>query len=293
MKNVETHPGRARNRSLFALVVLCAASAATAQTAGQKTFASAQQAVDAFVQAARSGDNSAMTAILGSGSEDVISSGDAVQDKASRDQFLQKYDAKHSLVPSANHTMTLDVGADNWPLPIPLASNSGKWYFDTAAGKEELLYRRIGHNEMGAIDVCHGVASAQQDYAKTGHDGKPAGTYAQKIVSDPGKQNGLYWKTNPGEPESPAGPMLADASSQGYDVSGAKTPYHGYYYRMLPNPGGFAFIAYPATYRVSGVMTFVITQDGVVHEKDLGPQTGEIVPKIGQYKIDDTWKVVE
>jgi len=279
--------------ALMASAVLFGCAAASAQTAGQKTFASAKQAVDAFIQAARAGDASALAGILGSGSEDILSSGDAVADKTTRTEFLAKYDAKHSLVPSENHTMTLDVGTDDWPLPIPLVDNAGKWYFDGAAGREEIVYRRIGRNEIGAIDVCEGVVAAQQDYLKASHDGKPAGTYADRVISEPGKQNGLYWKTNPGEPESPAGPMLADASSQGYDVTGVKTPYHGYYYRMILKPGGFGFVAYPAQYRVSGVMTFAVTEDGVVYQKDLGPQTSEIISHIGQYKIDDTWKVAE
>jgi hypothetical protein len=189
--------------------------------------------------------------------------------------------------------MTLNVGTDDWPLPIPLVNNGGKWYFDGAAGQQEIVYRRIGANELSAINVCRGVVEAQHDYAATSHDGRPAGAYADRVVSQPGKQNGIYWETKPGEPTSPAGDMLAQASSEGYDTSGKQTPYHGYYYRMLNNPGGFAFVAYPAQFRTSGVMTFVVTQDGVVLEKDLGPQTGEILGHIGKYQIDNTWKPAE
>jgi hypothetical protein len=277
---------------LVALATLATAGL-HAQTAGQKTFASSKDAVAGFIQAVRAGDNSALQSILGAGTDALVSSGDSVSDKATRDRFVAKYDAKHSLVKSGPNQMTLNVGADDWPLPIPLINNAGKWYFDGAAGQQEIVYRRIGDNELSAIRVCRGVVEAQHDYAATSHDGRPAGTYAERIVSQPGKQDGIYWETKPGEPTSPAGDMLARASSQGYDTSGKPTPYHGYYYRMLNNPGGFAFVAYPAQYRAGGVMTFVVTQDGVVLEKDIGPQTGEIISRIGKYQIDDTWKQAE
>lgn len=282
-----------KNAALLVAIATLTAVGLMAQTAGQKTFASSKDAVAGFIQAVRANDTSALLSILGSGSEAILSSGDSVADNAARENFLAKYDAKHSLTSSGPHQMTLSVGNDDWPTPIPIVENGGKWYFDTAAGEQEILYRRIGNNELSAINVCRGVVSAQHDYAATSHDGRPAGTYAERIVSQPGKQNGIYWETKPGEPTSPAGGMLAQASSEGYDVSGKETPYHGYYYRMLRNPGGFAFIAYPAQYRSSGVMTFVVTQDGVILEKDLGPQTGDIVKRIGQYQIDDTWKQVD
>lgn len=272
------------------VVLAISIPAVSGQTADQKTFASSKQAVDTFIQALRSDNTTDLQAILGSGSEAIVSSGDAVADKTARADFLAKYDAKHSLSSSGQHELTLNVGADDWPLPIPLVDRSGKWYFDGAAGRDEIVFRRIGHNELAAIDVCNGVVAAQRDYAATSHDGKPAGTYATRIVSEAGKQNGIYWDAKPGEPASPAGDLLAQASKEGYNTTGGRTPYHGYYYRMLNNPGGFAFIAYPAEYRVSGVMTFVVTQDGLVHQKDLGPNVDEIVSHIGQYKIDDTWR---
>ncbi|RZU41255.1 DUF2950 family protein [Edaphobacter modestus] len=174
-----------------------------------------------------------------------LSRPDSVADEAARDRFLAKYDAKHALVESGSHQFTLNVGADDWPLPIPLVDNAGKWYFDGAAGQQEIVYRRIGSNELSAIEVCKGVVAVQRDYAASSHDGHSAGIYAERVVSDAGKQNGLYWETKSGEPTSPAGAMLAQASREGYDTSGNKTPYHGYYYRMLKNPGGFAFLAYP------------------------------------------------
>lgn len=274
-------------------IALPSAPLLMAQTAGQKTFASSKEAIDALVHAVKQNDSSLLQAILGEGSKPIVSSGDEVADEAARENFLTKYNAKHSLVSSGDHQFTLNVGTDGWPLPIPLVDKAGKWYFDGAAGKEEILYRRIGHNEIDSINVCKGVVAAQRDYAASTHDGNPVGTYAQRIISSPGKQDGLYWEVKGGEPQSPAGSMLAEASQEGYDVSGKRTPYHGYYYSMLKNPGGFAFLAYSAEYRSSGVMTFVVTQNGVIHEKDLGENTSNIAQHIDQYKIDNSWKVVK
>jgi hypothetical protein len=194
-------------------------------------------------------------------------------------------------------------------LPIPIVNDGGKWRFDTAAGKEELMYRRIGHNELGAIAACRGFIDAQKDYAAVGHDGLPAGIYAQKLMSAPGKQDGLYWETKEDEPPSPAGPFLAEAGGQGYASGGLgkSAPYHGYLYRILKAQGanakggaksylvdgqlkdGVALVAYPAEYRVSGVMTFIISQNGVVRQKDLGDKTGEIAGAMTEYDPDKTW----
>jgi hypothetical protein len=274
-------------------ITVIAGPALVAQTSGQKTFTSSKEAIEAFAAAVKAGDTTTLQAILGEGSGPIVSSGDDVADKAARDRFVQRYSEGHSLASAGHHQYTLDVGSDDWPLPIPLVDNSGTWYFDGAAGKEEILYRRIGHNEEDAINVCKGVVAAQRDYAAQPHDGIAAGAYAQRIVSTAGKQDGIYWEAKAGEPESPAGPMLASASGQGYDVSGKSTPYHGYYYRMVKNPAGYAFLAYPAEYRTSGVMTFVVTQKGVVRQKDLGEQTSEVVQHIEQYKLDSTWKPVK
>jgi Protein of unknown function (DUF2950) len=273
-------------------VAMLIANRALAQSAGQKTFSSSQAAMTAFIQAVRDGNPSELEAILGPGSEQVVASSDSVADKASRESFLKWYDEGHSLVPSGKE-FTLQVGKDNWPLPIPLAHVDGNWYWDGAAGKEEILYRRIGHNELDAIKVCKGIVSAQRDYAATGHDGQPKGPYAQRIVSEQGKQNGLYWEAKQGEPDSPAGPMLAQAAEEGYDTSGKRTPYHGYYYRMLPLAGGFGFLAYPADYRASGVMTFLVNQRGVIYQKDLGEKTGEIAQQMTTFNKDQTWQAVK
>jgi Protein of unknown function (DUF2950) len=282
-----------RVAALSAAFALLAASSTSAQTSGQKTFSSSKEAVETFAKAVESANTTDLQAILGAGSESIVSSGDSVADNKERETFVARYRVKHSLVDDGDHQFTLNVGSDNWPLPIPLVDNSGVWYFDGAAGKEEIAYRRIGHNELSAIKVCKGVVAAQSDYAATAHDGIPAGAYATRIVSEPGKQNGLYWEDPSGQSPSPAGPMLAEASQEGYDTSGKPTPYHGYYYRMLKNPGGFALLAYPAQYRSSGVMTFVVTQSGVIHEKDLGANTDEVAPKMSDYQTDTTWRKVK
>src|SRR5579864_6124814 len=234
--------------ALAAVLVLAILNAprASTQAEGQQTFASSKEAVDTFMGAVRDGDSSDLKAILGPGSEQIISSGDSVADKTARDNFVANYDVKHSLVEAAPHQLTLNVGKGDWPLPIPLVHAHDRWYWDGMAGKEEILYRRIGHNELAAISVCKGVVAAQRDYAASGHDGHLAGSYAARIVSEPGKQNGLYWEVKEGESVSPAGPLLAQANAEGYDTSGQRTPYHGYYYRMLQSQGGFGFLAYPA-----------------------------------------------
>ena len=278
--------------ALLAVTVLTAPQA-RAQAEGQKTFASSKEAVVEFIQAARDGNSVELQAILGPGSEEILSSGDAVADKKARDWFVTSYENKHSLVENALHKLTLNIGNEDWPVPIPLVNANGKWYWDGAAGREEILYRRIGHNELAAIDVCKGVFAAQREYASSGHDGQPSGAYAPRVASDPGRQNGLYWDVHEGETPSPAGPLLAQANAEGYESSGKRTPYHGYYYRMLKNPGGFGFLAYPAEYRSSGIMSFIVNQTGVIYQKDLGERTSEIAQQMAHYKRDNTWTRVK
>lgn len=277
--------------SIAAISLTLLTPTALAQADGQKTFATENEALAGLVAAVRSGDASQLQSILGPDSEQITSSGDAVADKHSRDVFLQKYDAKHTLASSGENEMTLNIGDDLWPVPIPLMHAGNKWYWDGAAGEQEIVYRRIGHNELDAINVCKGVLAAQKDYAAAPHDGNPAGAYASRILSQPGTQNGLYWEVKEGEPPSPAGPMLADADAQGYDTSKV-TPYHGYYYRMLKNPDGFGFLAYPAQYRTSGVMTFQVSQKGIIYQKDLGEKTADLAQQMTDFKIDSSWKPV-
>ena len=264
-----------------------------AQGTSQKTFSSSRDALTAFIQAVRDGNPSELEAILGPGTEQIVSSSDSVADKNARESFLNWYDVRHSLVPSGQTEFTLQVGKDAWPLPIPLAHTGGKWYWDGQAGKDEILYRRIGHNELAAINVCKGIVAAQHDYVASAHDGQPAGSYAARIVSEPAKQNGLYWEAKEGQPESPAGPLIAQAAQEGYDTSSKRTPYHGYYYRMLLAAGGFGFVAFPADYRSTGVMTFFVNQNGVIYQKDLGDNTATIAKQMASYDPDKTWRVVK
>jgi len=273
----------------------------------QKTFATPVEAVHALMAATEAGDQDALLSIFGDDGKDLVNSGDAVQDKAGRDAFVKAYKAKHSIVKVDDNTRLLQVGTKEWQMPIPIVLADGKWHFDTAAGKQELIYRRIGANELGAIAACRGYLAAQTDYAAVGHDGLPAGIYAQRLVSEPGKQNGLYWETAEGDPPSPAGPFLAKAGDEGYQKG---DPYHGYYYRSLKAQGsaarggaksyledgklkgGVALVAYPAQYRSSGVMTFIINQDGVVYQKDLGENTADLAKAITEFNPDRSWKKV-
>ena len=279
---------------------------AVAQEPGQKTFASAAEASHALVAALKAEDQSALLNILGPGAKDIVSSGDAVEDKNHRDEFVQKYHQMHRLVMEPDGKTTLYIGAENWPTPIPLAHKGGLWYFDTPAGKQQILYRRIGKNEMAVIQVCRELVDAQKEYYGHPHDGDSGSQYAQKFSSDPGKHNGLYWQASAGEGESPIGPLMASAAAEGYPADLQPQPFQGYYFRILTAKKatngadsyivdgkmtrGFAFLAYPADYRSSGVMTFIVGDDGIVYEKDLGRRTPEIAKKLTRYDRDAKWR---
>jgi hypothetical protein len=285
-----------------------------AQAANEKTFASPGEAVLALYKAVKAGDNAVLSSILGSNAGPILHTGDDVADKNMATTFVRHYDEMHRVVVEPDQTASLYIGADNWPLPIPLVKNgSGAWYFDTEAGKKEILYRRVGTNENDAIEVLHTLVDAQQEYASALHDDEKVKQYASKVFSDEGKHNGLYWKTSDSEPPSPVGPLLALAAGQGYTrKQGEPTPpFHGYYYRPIARQGsaakggardymvngrltkGFAFIAYPAEYRNSGVMTFIVNQDGIVYEKDLGPDTASLAAAISEYNPDKTWDTAD
>ena len=292
---------------LFLLSVGVWSSAA--QEPGQKTFASPQEAGAALQAAVQSNGTADDIAVLGASAANLVSSGDEVQDNNNREMFLKRYQQMNRWAAESNGNETMYIGAENWPFPIPLKKNSaGQWYFDTKEGAQEILFRRIGKNEMQAIQVCEGLANAQQDYFQQLHDGSTVHQYAQRILSEEGKQNGLYWKVESGQPESPIGPLVAHATAQGYGATGGKPePFHGYYYHTLKAQGpharggaksyivdgnmtgGFAFVAYPAEYRNSGVMTFLIDKNGVVFQKDLGPTTVEIGKAMTAYNPDKTW----
>ena len=274
-------------------------------------FDSPQAAVDAFVTALQKNDQKELERLLGPGIEGLLSSGDPVQDQADRERFLAAYAKKHALQAEGDGTQVLVVGDNDWPFPIPLVEHKGKWHLDGNAGADELVYRRIGNNELGAIAVSRGFVAAQQEYAAQGHDGDPPGIYALKLISDEGTQNGLYWPVADGEPPSPAGPFVARAAAEGYRRNDADpSPYHGYYYRMLyaqgPNAAGgakdyfkdgvltegYALVAWPAEYGVSGVQTFIVNQDGTVYQKDLGEDTATAADAILLFDPDPSWKAV-
>ena len=286
-----------------------AASFAATKESEPRIFRSPASAAAALVEAARADDLKEMTAILGSDAKEIVSSGDPVADNNAREEFTRRYDQMHRLGYDDQGRVLLYVGAENWPLPIPIVKRGDGWAFDTAAGQEEMLYQRVGRNELYTIDVLEALADAQQDYADGERDTSGVAQFAQTIFSAPGKRNGLYWPTKEGEPESPIGPLIADATAEGYkrDPSARPAPFHGYYYKVLTGQGasapggaldyivdgkmtrGFAFLAYPAEYRASGVMTFMIDKGGVVVEKDLGPDTEKVAPAITTFNPDSSW----
>lgn len=277
---------------------------------GQQTFASAAAASQALLSAVQKDDQAEMLKVLGPDSAQILSSGDPAEDNDDRALFVQKYQQMHRLLVEPNGLTTLYIGSENWPTPIPLVHRDKTWYFDTAAGKNEILYRRVGENELTVIHVCIEMVDAQKEYYSKPHDGGTVQQYAAKILSDSGKHNGLYWQAGADETESPLGPMVAAAEQEGYpEITNRKPePFHGYYFRVLKGQGpkasggaksyivdgkmtgGFAFVAYPAEYRSSGVMTFLVDQDGVVYQKDLGQQTTQIAKSMTRYDRDATWK---
>lgn len=297
--------------AIIALVATMAFNAALcfAQQGNEKTFASAGDAVLALYNAAKANDSQAADAIFGSSAGDILHTGDKVADENMRIDFVKRYDQMHRVVLEPDGSVTLYVGADNWPFPIPVVKNGGgSWYFDTESGKKEILYRRIGRNENDAIDILHSLVDAQRDYMAETHDGDKTKHYAAKFISSAGKQDGLYWKTTDNDPPSPIGPLLVSAAGEGYNMQQGKAdPYHGYYYRILTKQGaaakggardymvngqrtkGFAFVAYPAEYRNSGVVTFIVNQDGMVYEKDLGADTVKVAGAMTEYDPDNNW----
>src|SRR6266481_736288 len=277
-----------------------------------RVFASPEDASTTLMEAAKSGDQNALLAIFGVESKDIIFSGDPVQDKAAADKFNVAYGVMHRWRKMPDGTQVLLIGADNFPFPIPLKrGDGGQWFFDTAAGKEEILTRRIGRNELAVIEVCGAVADAQAEYFSQPHDGGSKGQFALKFISDSGKQNGLYWESPEGQPKSPLGPLAAFATAEGYSTKpNSHTPFHGYYFRMLTRQGahaqggakdyvvngktvGFAFVAYPAEYGNSGIMTFIINQDGLLLQKDLGTTTTETATAMSKFDPDTGWSPVE
>ena len=303
---------RSRPASSFRQCARVAATAAFVIFAtgalAQERYKNPDEAVAALIAAARAADRPALMRVLGPGSNEIVSSGDDVADADGRKRVLDAYDTKRQVVTEGADKAVLVIGNEDWPFPIPLVRKDGSWQFDTAAGRDEILHRRIGRNELSTIQAALAYVDAQHEYAEKGVAGN--GVYAQRIVSQPGKKDGLYWPAQSAEDESPLGELAAAASAVGYRAGQQRAPYHGYYYKVLTRQGanapggaldyvvrgkmigGFALVAYPAEYRNSGVMTFLVNHQGVVYEKDLGPDTARIASGMTAFNPDGTWQRV-
>jgi hypothetical protein len=290
-----------------------AASAPTAPVVEQRKFASPAEAIQALQSAAQAKDVDALHAIFGSQLDDLLS-GDPRQDAIELDNFSKALAQVCTPVQKDDNTVVLDIGAQNWPFPIPLVQQDGQWHFDTAAGADEILNRRIGQDELTAIGVCHAYVSAQREYASEDRDGSGVLKYAQRLMSNPGKRDGLYWDPAPGEDLSPLGPLVAQARTEGYDEPKNISPreaFHGYYFKVLKEQGpdapggaysyvingnmvaGFALAAYPAHWGDSGIMTFIVSKEGKVYESNLGPQSETAATAMTAFDPDSSWTVVQ
>jgi hypothetical protein len=279
-----------------------------AQQPGQKTFSSPDEATSALVTAMKNNDEKLTLEILGPDGKHIVYSGDEVEDAQNRANFVERYQEMHRLVKEPDGSVVLYIGAKNWPTPIPIVKKGNAWFLDTDAGRKEILYRRVGRNEISTIKVCQELVAAEKEYYATQHN-----EYAKQIFSDEGQHNGLYWKAADGEPQSPIGPLVASAVAEGYakGKNGPSTPYRGYYYYILTRQGkdapggaksyivngkmtaGFAFVAVPAEYRSSGVVTFIVGPDGVVYQKDLGKKTAILGKAMKEYNPDSSWQKAE
>jgi hypothetical protein len=274
----------------------------------QVRYGSPDEAVTALITAATAADGRELARVLGPGSGEILSSGDPVADAATRKRVVAGYEARHQVMMEGADKAVLVIGQHEWPFPIPLVRRDGAWSFDTAAGREEILFRRIGRNELSAIQTCLAYVDAQQEYADREIAG--SGAYAQRVISQPGRKDGLYWPARAGEDESPLGDLVAAATAEGYRSGERPVPYHGYFYKILTRQGpsapggslsyvvdgkmigGFALVAYPAEYGNSGVMTFLVNHQGIVYQKDLGPNTARIAPRMTSFNPDKTWQRV-
>jgi hypothetical protein len=282
-----------------------------AAPAKQKTFITPEAAVATLIQALRNNSEKDLLAILGPGSENLISSGDQVEDKKQSARFIKLYDEKNFLENAGDRRMILHVGNNDWPFPIPIVKTGNEWRFDIKLGKEEILSRRIGRNELNTIQTCLAIVDAEREYATRDRDGSGLLEYAQKFFSDMGKKNGLYWEAKPGEKPSPLGLLVAKAQGEGHRKDEKPAPYDGYFFRILTAQGkdanggaysyvvkgkmigGFALVAYPASYGVSGVNTFIVNHEGVVYQKDLGPDTAKKAKSMKEFNPDKTWGKAE
>jgi hypothetical protein len=290
-----------------ATLVLASVSVANAQ----QSFKSPDDAAGALVSAVRDNWPKGVVAVLGADGGDIVSSGDKIADEAMRQKFLAAYDAKHDVSKQGDDKAVIVIGNEDFPFPIPLTRKAAAWQFDTAAGRLEILYRRIGRNELNAIQACLAYVDAQNEYADKNRTSAGGAAYAQRIVSRPRKKDGLYWPAEQGEEASPLGEFVAQASNEGYALGDDRVPFHGYYFKILTRQGpmaaggevdyvvrgkmigGFALVAYPAEYGNSGVMTFVVNYAGTVFQKDLGDRTAKIAERMTSFNPDQTWKKVD
>ena len=300
------------SRSIVAALFALSSVFARAQDAGVKTYPTYREAAAALVAAVKAKDDAALKEMLGAQAQEMLSSGDATADENDRVSFLKHYEEAHGFIHETPDKVVLTVGPTEWPLPFPIVKVNGAWHFDATEGARELTYRRIGQNELDAIKTSHALSVAEKEYAAVGHDGNPAGVYAERFRSTTGTEDGLYWAVKEDEAESPAGVLVAQAASEGDQSSqqaGKPTPIHGYFFRNLnaqgPHAtggpkeyvkdgkmtGGFAILAYPAEYRASGVMTFTVGPDGKVYQKDLGDNTEEAARAMTTFDPDSSWKL--
>jgi hypothetical protein len=287
-------------------------SGASQSPVEHRAFATAEEAVEALLNAVRSDTADDLLALFGPQGRELLESSDLATFRHNRQVFRVAARERWQLVDEGANRKTLVIGYEQWPFPVPLAKDLAGWRFDTAAGKEEIIARRIGRNELAAISTCRAYVTAQQRYAKQGHDGQPPGVYAMKFRSDPGTENGLYWPAARGQKRSPLGDLIAEAAEEGRPATGGEpSPLYGYYFKILTAQGraapdgrksyvnkgamtrGFALVAWPAQYDVTGVMTFIVNQDGIVHERDLGPDTATVARKMTTYNPDSSWRPVE
>lgn len=297
----------------MAVTLLCGSFGNHAAAAQQKLFATAEAAVAAFVSAVKENNEKELLAIFGDAGKELVASGDPVDDRQRRELFIREFEQKNKLTPEGVK-MVLVIGEKEWPFPVPVAKKGDRWFFDTLAGREEILNRRVGENELSTVQTLLAIVDAQREYAMKDRNNNGVREYAQKFRSDPGQRNGLFWESKPGEEASPLGALVADARADGYAKTGARTgpvPFHGYYFRMLTKQGknapggafdyvvknkmvgGFAVVAYPAVYGSSGVMTFTVNHDGVVYEKDFGKNTAKAAKEMHSFNPDKTWKRFE
>jgi hypothetical protein len=283
----------------IAVTLVCAAVAGTGCTRQAppraRTYPTPEDAVKALIAAAKDSKLDDVVAIFGPDGQSLVDSSDAATARRNRDVFVAAAAERWHLEEHGAGARMLVVGNEDWPFPVPLVKDGEGWRFDTGAGREEILARRVGRNELAVIQICHTYVRAQQLYAATGHDGKAAGQYATKFRSDAGTQNGLYWAAARHEKPSPLGDLVAQAAEEGRTLGkdGTPSPFHGYFFRILPAKGGFGLIAWPAEYDATGVMTFIVNQDGVVRQKDLGPDTAAAVQKMNAYEPDASWTDAE